>query len=81
MKIAKLFGLVFVPAALSAMPLQAEELPFYKAGTSAPAARTAASTATSTTAAPIDSRTVQSADSAEVKFDSSGAPGVLLIVR
>ena len=58
----------------------ADELPFYRAGAE-PVARTAVATATSTAAVPLDSRTVQSAESAAVAFDSSGTPGALIIVR
>jgi len=65
---------------LAAAVAGADELPFYRAGAE-PAARVAAATATSAAGVPLDSRTVQSAESAEVRFDSSGIPGALILVR
>lgn len=65
---------------LAAAVAGADELPFYRAGAE-PAARVAAATTTSSAAVPLDSRTVQSAESAAVAFDSSGMPGALIIVR
>ena len=44
-------------------------------------ARTAASEAVSAVGAPLDSRTVQSADSARIAFDSDEAHGLMIIIR
>ena len=44
-------------------------------------ARTAASEAVSAAGAPLDSRTVQSADSAPVAFNSDEAHGLMVIIR
>ena len=58
----------------------ADELPFYKAGCE-PTEPTAASTVTSSTPAPLDSRSTQSTTSASVAFDSDATPGMTIFVR
>jgi len=58
----------------------ADGLPFYKAGCE-PTEPTAASAVTSSTPAPLDSRSAQSATSASVAFDSDTTPGMTIFVR
>ena len=70
---------VVVAVGLAAIPLPAD-MPFYKEG-SGTTARAAASVATSSAPAPLDSRTVQSATSEAIAFDSSGVPGLMIIIR
>ncbi len=61
-------------------PLTADELPFYKAG-SGTTQRPAASVARSSSPVGLDSRTVQTASSEPVVFDSDGVPGMAIIIR
>ena len=68
-----------VAVGLAAIPLSAD-MPFYKEG-SGTTARAAASVATSSAPAPLDSRTVQSATSEAIAFDSSGVPGMMIMIR
>lgn len=71
----------FAGCALAAgLAAWADELPFYKVGCE-PAEPTAASAVTSSTPAPLDSRSMQSATSASVAFDSDAAPGMTIFVR
>jgi len=58
----------------------ADEIPFWKTGTSEPT-RAPAAQAASANAAPLDSRTAQSASSAPVAFNSSGECGTAVLVR
>ena len=72
---------LFAGCALAAgLVAWADELPFYKAGCE-PTEPAAASSETSSTTAPLDSRSAQSATSASVAFDSDAAPGMIIFVR
>ena len=73
--------LIFVGCTLAiGLAARADALPFYKAGC-APTAPAAASSVTSSTPAPLDSRSTQSATSVSGVFDSDGVPGMAIIVR
>ena len=83
MNVLKMKGVVragLVAGGLVSVVAQADELPFYRAGAE-PAVRAPASAAVSSAAVPLDSRTVQSAESVAVKFNSSGKPGAFIFVR
>ena len=71
---------VFAIMAMASGVVRADALPFYKAGC-APTAPAAASSVTSSTPAPLDSRSTQSATSVSGVFDSDGVPGMAIIVR
>ena len=71
---------VFAIMAMASGVVRADALPFYKAGRE-PMAPTAASSVTSSTPAPLDSRSVQSATSVSGVFDSDAAPGLVIILR
>ena len=71
---------VFAIMAMASGVVRADALPFYRAGCE-PTSPTAASSVTSSASAPLDSRSVQSATSASVAFDSDGVPGMAIIVR
>ena len=58
----------------------ATDIPFWGGSSSLPT-RTPSSQQVSGSAASLDSRTVQTAESAAVAFDSSSAPGLAIIVR
>ena len=58
----------------------ADDIPFWGGGSSMPT-RTPASAPTSVAAAPLDSRTVQTAESAAVTFDSDSKSGLCIVVR
>ena len=58
----------------------ADDIPFWGGGSSMPT-RTPASELTSVTAAPLDSRSAQTAESVAVRFDSDSKSGLCIIVK
>ena len=58
----------------------ADDIPFWGGGSSMPT-RTSASESTSVAAVPLDSRTVQTAESVAVRFDSDSKSGLCIVVR
>ncbi len=72
---------VFMACSLAAgLAVWADGLPFYKSG-SGTTERTSSSAVVSSTSAPLDSRTVQTAASASTVFNSDGVPGMILVIR
>jgi len=67
-------------AGVAGVALAAVDLPFWKEGTSEPS-RVPSSQAESAASVPLDSRTVHSAESPAVAFDSSASSGLTVICR